>query len=315
MDSVIGTPAVEIWHLRLVAAVVEHGSLTTAARALHLTQPALSHQLRELEARLHVPLFVRTARRMLPTPAGERLARVARAVLAEVRAFEREVVDGDLAAAQGTVTLAAECDSCYHWLPGALRAFRERWPGVEVRLAPEHTGDPLGALVDGAIDLAIVRRRAADRHIRLDPLFDDELVVVMAPDHPLARHPWVDPEELADEPLVLHAGDDGRSSLVAELFDPVGVEPRQVTRLRLTEAIVELVAAGLGVSVLPRWAVAPMLRAGSLEAVRLTEHGFLRQWLLARRAAETTSAHEFDLVELLRRHVAPGPFVEATRIA
>src|SRR5215207_2960254 len=174
--------AVEMRHLRLVAAIVEQGSMTAAGRVLNLTQSALSHQLRELEARLRSPLFVRTSRRMVLTPAGEQLAQIARGVLAQIDAFERQVVDGDFAEVRGVMRIATECYTAYHWLPAVLRDFRHRWPNVELRVGAEHTSSPVDALRDGMLDLALVYTRVGDKRIRLDPLFDDELVVVTAPD-------------------------------------------------------------------------------------------------------------------------------------
>src|ERR1044071_6923831 len=108
-------PAVGMHHLRLVSAIAEHGSMTLAGRALGLTQPALSHQLRELETRLRTPLFVRTARRLVATPAGEQLTQLATTVLAQVQGFERQVTQGEFAEARGTIRLATECYTVYHW--------------------------------------------------------------------------------------------------------------------------------------------------------------------------------------------------------
>ena len=138
--------AVEMRHLRLVAAIVEQGSMTAAGRVLNLTQSALSHQLRELEARLRSPLFVRTSRRMVLTPAGEQLAQIARGVLAQIDAFERQVLDGNFADARGVIRIATECYTAYHWLPAVLREFRDRWPNVELRVGAEHTSAPISAL-------------------------------------------------------------------------------------------------------------------------------------------------------------------------
>src|SRR5262245_21667812 len=117
-----GQPAVEMRHLRMIAAIAEHGTMTVAARELDLTQPALSHQLRELETRLSTPLFVRTARRMVPTAAGEQLTAIARAVLPQVTSFERQVIDGDLTVPRGTIRIATQCYTAYHWLPAVLRS-------------------------------------------------------------------------------------------------------------------------------------------------------------------------------------------------
>src|SRR5215217_7741928 len=195
MDSGPPTHTVEVRHLRLVTAIASRGSLTSAAELLGLTQPALSHQLRELETRLRTPLFVRTARRMVPTPAGEQLTQLAETVLAQVLGFERQVTEGEFAEARGTIRLATECYTAYHWLPAVLRAFRDRWPGVDLRIAPEHTGAPTAALREGALDMAIVHRPLPDKRIHFDPLFDDELVVVMAPDHRLARQAFLSAED------------------------------------------------------------------------------------------------------------------------
>jgi len=140
-------PGVEMRHLRLVALIAEHGSLTSVARVLRISQPALSHQLRELETRLRAPLFERTARRMVLTPAGEQLNHIAQGVLAQIDAFERQVADGDLSIVHGTIRVATECYTAYHWLPGLLREFQKRWPNVELRVSPEHTASPVAALL------------------------------------------------------------------------------------------------------------------------------------------------------------------------
>ena len=297
---------IEIRHLRLVAAIAEHGSLTSAARVLGLTQPALSHGLRDLEVRLRAPLFERTARRMVLTPAGEQLMQVARQVLAEVERFERQVADGDFEVARGKVRVATECYTAYHWLPSVLREFQTRWPSVELAVAPEHTATPVAALRDGALDLALVYHRVADKRVRLEPVFEDELVLVTASDHPFAGADFVPVKALEHEHLFAYLPLASGSSVVRDILDEADVQPAKITRLQLTEGILELVAAGFGVAILARWAVAPAVRAGVVQATRLGKKGQMRTWYAAVRSSDVTPAYQFDLLELLRRHLSAG---------
>ena len=306
--------AVDMRHLRLIAAIAEHGNMTAAGRTLNLSQPALSHQLRDLEARLRSPLFVRTARRMVLTPAGEQLAQIARAVLSQVESFEHQALEGQFATARGKIRIATQCYTVYHWLPAVLRAFRDRWPSVELRVLAEHTSAPINALREGALDLAIVYTKVADRRIRLEPLFEDELVVITAPEHPFAGREYVSAAQLADEQLFVYSSADRDSHVVREILEPAGVPPEQVSYIQLTEAIIELVAANLGLAVLAKWSVAPAVQSRAVRALRLGRRGYPRTWYVATRSADVTSAHQFDLIELLRRHLGGGPVVRPTQL-
>ncbi|HVT39939.1 MAG TPA: LysR family transcriptional regulator [Gemmatimonadaceae bacterium] len=298
-------------HLRLIAAVVEHGSLTSAARVLGLTQPALSHQLRDLELRLRSPLFERTARRMVLTTAGEHLTLIAREVLSQVDAYVRQVLDGEFSVTRGTVRFATACYTAYHWLPSVLRGFRDRWPNVELRVTPEHTGSPIAALREGALDLALVYHRTTDQRIRYEPLFEDELVLAVAPDHRLAGKEYVPVKVLEDEHLFVYTSFTRSSSVVRDILESADVKPLKTTRLQLTEAILELVAAGFGVAILAKWAVIPAVRSGAVTTVRLGKSGYSRTWYAAVRSRGVTPPYQCDLIELLRRHLAAGP---ATKI-
>jgi LysR family transcriptional regulator, regulator for metE and metH len=297
----------DLRHLRLVAAVADAGGQTRAARRLNLTQSALSHQLRELETRVGAPLFIRASRRMVLTPVGERVLASARRVLHEVESLERDLAAQSVNGDAGVVRLATECYTCYHWLPGVLTAFRKEWPRVEVRIIAEATADPVRALFDGALDLAIVAGDVDERRLGCTSLFEDEQVVVVAPDHPLAARPFVTPEDLATEHLILYTTHSSENSVMREVLRPAGVEPRHLTRVQLTEAIVELVKAGLGVSVLARWAIAPQLRDGSLVGVPLTSLGFHRRWWAVTRPHDAAPAYQRSLLELLGRHLRGGP--------
>ena len=298
---------VEIRHLRLVVALADHGSLTAVARLLGLTQPALSHQLRDLEVRLRTPLFERTARRMVLTPAGEQLADVARRVLADVDSFERQVADGEFSAPRGRVRVATECYTAYHWLPSVLREFQKRWPTVELRVTPEHTTAPLAALRQGSLDLGIVYHRTEDKRVRFEPLFEDEMVLVVAPDHRFAGKDYVPAEVIAEEHLFHYRPLTSGASVVRDILESADVQPAQATQLQLTEGILELVAAGFGVAILAKWAVAPAVRAGTVHAARLGKKGYKRTWYAAVRSGDVTPAYQFDLIEMLRRNLSVGP--------
>ena len=314
--SDLAAGSVDIRHLRLVAAITETGSVTAAANLLRLTQPALSHQLRELESRLRTPLFVRTSRRMVATPAGEQLAHVARGVLKELSTFERQTASGTYSDLRGSIRLATECYTVYHWLPAVLKLFRERWPAVDLRIAPEYTASPLLALRDGALDAAIVHTHSNDRRLHSELLFDDELVVVVPPGHRFTRQAFVSADDFVREHVFVYSTANGTTALFREVLEPAGVVPERTTRIQLTEAILQLVSAGLGITVLSRWAVLPLLRAGTVCAVPLTEKGLQRKWYVATRADEPTTGYHLDLVDLLRRNLCGGPvIVDSQRIA
>src|SRR5262249_22909552 len=175
--------ALEVRDLRLVNAVAEHGTLTRAGVALHVTQSALSHQLADLEDRLGAPIFSRIGRRMVLTPAGERLRESARSILALLARAEDDV-RGAAGSREGMIRLSTECYTCYHGLPPVLNEFRRKFPRVETRIVVAETRRPIPALLKGRLDLGIVSSSVFDRRLKLTPLFHDELVAVVAPDHP-----------------------------------------------------------------------------------------------------------------------------------
>jgi LysR family transcriptional regulator for metE and metH len=306
--------AIELRHLRLIAALAEHGSLTAVARLLGLTQPALSHQLRNLEVRLRTPLFERTARRMVLTPVGEQLAHLARRVLADVDTFERQVVEGEFSVTRGRVRVATQCYTAYHWLPSVLREFKNRWPKVELRVAPEHTPSPIAALRQGTLDLGIVYHRSDDKRIRFEPLFEDEMVIITAPSHRFAGAEHVPVSALADEHLFHYLPLTSPTSVIRQILESADVQPAGTTQLLLTEGILELVAAEFGVAILANWAAAPAVRAGLVHAARIGKKGYKRTWYTAVRSGDVTPAYQFDLIEMLRRHLGVGPTVRAGQL-
>jgi LysR family transcriptional regulator, regulator for metE and metH len=269
----------ETRHLRLVEAVAEHGNLTKAGSRLHLTQSALSHQLLDLEGRLRVPLFHRLGKRMVPTAAGQRLLETANQALPLLRSTEEELIRLG-AGHTALLRLSTRCYTCYHWLPAVLSPFSERFPWVEVQIVAEATHQPVDALLAGRIDLAIVDGGDEDDRLEYYPLFHDELVVIMRPEHRLASRPYVAAEDFAEEHLIVYAPR-SESTVFRQVLMPAGVTPRRMSEIQLTEAIIEMVKAGIGISVLARWAVLPHLQAGTIEAVPLTRAGFHREWKAA----------------------------------
>jgi LysR family transcriptional regulator, regulator for metE and metH len=295
--------SLEARDLKLVRAVVRDGGLTAAAARLHLTQSALSHRLADLERRLGAALFERAGRRLVATPAGEHLARAAEALLPTLETAEQEVA-GLGASAKGLIRVSTECYTAYHWLPAALEQFGRAFPRVAVEIVVEATRRPMAALLEGGLDLAIVSGKSGNRLVAHHPLFEDEMVAVMGPHHPLAASATLTPRQLAAETLILYAIPLTASDVFQRFLRPAGLVPARVVNVELTEAIVELVRAGQGIAVMASWAVAPEVRAGRLLARRLGRRGLRRRWYAAVRARHVPD-HLRAFVDQVRR-VAPA---------
>jgi LysR family transcriptional regulator for metE and metH len=296
--------SLEVRDLRLVEAVSRLGSLTRAATVLHLTQSALSHQLADLERRLGTPVFTRAGRRMVLTPAGERLQEGAASILSALARTESAV---RTASAERRVLLrvSTECYTCYHWLPTVLGEYQQRFPAVETRIVAEATHRPVQALLRGDLDLAIIPQPVRNRRLTCSPLFRDEMVAICAPDHPWASRRFVTARDFANESLIGYLLSRTESTLFQEVLLPAGITPKRETQVGLTEAIIELVKAGVGVAFLARWAVAPHLEAGTLCAVRVTERGVQRHWHAALKRYKATPQHLHAFVTLLSRALVP----------
>lgn len=275
--------ALDLRHFRLVRAVVEEGTLTAAADRLALSQPALSHQLRGAEDVLGVDLFERRGRSLVLTEAGRRVLDAAAVVLGEVERAEHDLAA--LAAGQmGTLRVAAECYTTYHWLPPVLSAFGREWPGVDVELAAEATERPGDAVRERAVDVALLTNVAGLDDLVLTALFEDEVIAVVAVGHQWAERPYVEPSAFEGEHVFAwHTCLDRDCVLV--LVAEAGASPEKVTPVPLsTEGAIGMVRAGLGVTTMARWAAAPYLSQGGLSAVPVTADGVRRTWYAATRS-------------------------------
>jgi LysR family transcriptional regulator, regulator for metE and metH len=299
------TARLEMRDLRLAVAMNEFKTLTRAAQHLHLTPSALSHQLADLEGRLGSPLFERSGRRLIATHLGELLCAHARKALAGVEDVERVLADAT-GKRHSRLRIAADCYTSFGWLPQVLDAFGEAHPSVDVRIIPEATANALEALIGGTIDLSIMSMPVRDRRVRAVRLVDDELVLVVSPRHRLAKRSSVEPAELRGERFLAYSPPESNNAF-QQMLMPAGMSPKQVTVFQLTEALLELTRANMGVTILARWAVRPHLERGGLKALRIDHAAARRTWTAAIRATQSTPAYVEDFIRFLSHTISTPP--------
>ncbi|HHI76260.1 MAG TPA: LysR family transcriptional regulator [Gammaproteobacteria bacterium] len=290
---------IELRHLRTLQALSETGSLAAAARRLHLTQSALSHQLRALEHHFETPMVRKGTRPLALTPAGERLLALARRVLPEVEQAERELGDpGRVAAARLYLTL--ECHACYDWLLPLLARFRETWPAVDIDIRQARF-EALPDLLSGEVDLVVTSDRSRHRSLHFSPLFAYEARAVLAESHPLARLRRIQPHHLAGETLITYPVPAARLDVFTRFLDPAGVSPAAVRQSELTAVILQLVASRRGVAVLPDWVLHASLCPPGLVSRPLGRRGLRGTMYAALRGADAELPWVRDFVALASR--------------
>jgi LysR family transcriptional regulator for metE and metH len=270
----------EIRHLRLIKAIVEEGGITRAMDVLHLSQSALSYQLKEAEIQLGTQVFFRRNKKLSLTPVGKKLYDTANRVIRELDAAEEEVkkmMDGE----HGSIRISTECYTNYHWLPAVLKKFKDEFPNVEIEIVFEATLKPIEKLTEGTLDLAITSDPAPKGQVEYVKLFKDEMLAVVSREHHWASRKFIASEDFQDATLIIHSLPLETVSLFREQLIPRGISPKKLIVLPLTEASIELVKVNMGVMVLANWALKPYLNDG-ICAVRINPEGFFRQQYIAR---------------------------------
>lgn len=263
---------IDLRHLRTLRALREADSLPDAAERLHLTQSALSHQFRELESRVGMPVFVRKSKPVRFTTAGLKLLQLADQVLPLIRSTERNLAKLAGGAAD-RLHIAIECHSCYQWLMPSLDEFRSAWPEVELDLASGLSFAPLPALARGDLDLVVTSDPIPLPGITYVPLFGYEAVLAIDKHHALRAKAYVEPADLSGQTLITYPIERDRLDIFTRFLDPADLEPAQVRTAEMTIMMMQLVASGRGVCCLPNWAVHEYTTRGYVLSKRLGAEG------------------------------------------
>jgi len=280
---------IELKHLKTLTSLRETGSLTATATVLHLTQSALSHQIKDLEQRIGGQLFLRKTRPVKFTPEGERLLKLADEVLPKFALAEQELfsLKEDI---NGRLHIAIDCHSCFQWLMPALREYQLAWPGVTLDFSSGFSFEPIPALVNGELDLVITSDIIPRADVHYQPLFDFEMRLVTSTSHPLTTKSEVAPEDIAGEMFISYPVQKTRLDAYKHFLQPAGVEPVKWKQTDNTLMLVQMVSAGLGVSALPNWAVHEFSRQGLISSLALGD-GLWSRLYAAVRSSEADKSY------------------------
>lgn len=271
--------------LDILEAVARCGSFSRASEALHLTQPAVSMQIKQLEESLGLPLFEQIGKRIHLTEAGRETLKTGRAVNRELANLEH--VLGDLQCLKGGALTVSVVSSASYLGARLIAAFRQIHPDVRVSLNAVNRETLLRHLAENSIDLALMGQPPEGHDLQAKPFMDNPLVVIASPSHPLAKMRGIPLLRLAEEPFVGREQGSGTRSAVERFFEESGLTLQVAMEMNKNEAIKQAVEAGLGVGVV---SLHGELAKRNLCILDVQGFPLLRQWHLVQRQGKRLSA-------------------------
>lgn len=303
----------DLRQLEILRAVAQTGSFTRAGRQLHLSQSAVSRQILLLEEELREQLFLRLGRQIRITPHGTTLLGLSERMLEDLERTRASILDSQRTIS-GSVRLAGGMTVCLYVFPPLLKMFRKEHPAVEVKLMTGAAPRLLRQLRTGAADLALLTLPINDPQLVTVPVMREEMLLVAAPNHPLARKKQIVPRDLSGQPFVLFETGSNSRSAIDEFFLREQIEARVVTETESAEILKALVMIGMGLSIIPYQAVAREVRAGQLFCARIAGVQLVREtgWVHLRvnrvpRALQVMMATLDRILPRLKLAPAPPP--------
>lgn len=300
---------IELRHLRTIMAIHNAGSVAQAAEQLHITQSALSHQLKAIREQLGVDLFVKNTKPMRLSAEGVRFLRAAERILPEIDQLKAEF-DNLQKGQAGRLHIAIECHACFEWLFPVLNLFRAAFPDVDIDIRPGLAFRALAALVDEEVDVVISSDPDAIAGVTFHELFPYAPTFLAAASNPLAKKPFIEAADFADQTLITYPVERTRLDIFSQLLIPARVEPKLVRQVELTAVMLLLVGANKGVTVLPDWVIRSADIDSGLVTRPVTSTGLTRQLYAAVRTADAGKPFIQRFIELGRdgqRHAARQP--------
>ena len=292
----------ELRQLEMFLEAADRRSITAAAQALYVAQPSVSAQIAALERELGYPLFDRL-------PRGVRLTEVGRAVLPHARQIMRQVaeirdsIDALEGLQRGRLVLGTMPTVTAHLIPTVIKAFREEFPAIDLRVVESSASGILEELAAHRLDLAVVTNAEPSAQIEVQPLLTEELYAIVPVNDPLAGRPEIDLRELSDRPFVVLEAGFSLRSVLWESCKSAGFSPRIAQEMSSIQGIKGLVEIGMGVSIAPRMAIDQEERLGLLKAIRLRQRPHRELEIVTSKGAYVSrSAAEF--IAICRRMAA-----------
>lgn len=245
-------------------------SFTKAAETLHMTQPAVTFQVRQLEEYFNTRLFDRTHNRISLTEAGEKVYEYADKIF-ELYAQMENAVREMTGEVSGSLTIGASTTIAEYMLPALLGNFRAKYPDVTIHLKVSNTDGIVSMVENNTIDLGVVEAPVSNKNLVVDECRRDQLVAILPPDHPKAKSKTIKLTELMDHPYICREEGSGTREVIAEYIHSVkgAGELNVVMELGSPESVKGAVEAGMGISVVSRATIQKELKLGTLVAIEL----------------------------------------------
>jgi DNA-binding transcriptional LysR family regulator len=293
----------DVHQLELFLAVMESTSMTRAAEKIHLSPGAVSLQLHNLANELHTELFVRSGKRLLPTPAAIRLAEHARGVVRLMNQIQQEF-DDDLSKDTRPFRLATGVTTLIYQLGQPLRQLRKKYPNTEIAVTVGVTEEIVTGLRDRQFDLGLISLPVAENGLKITPLFDEELLIVRPSTKPVnaSRVKTIAPSELTNAPFLLYPKSSNVRLVIDRFFEEIQLTPRVVMEADDTEAIKRLVESGFGYSILPEHALRG--KTQFFETFRVEGHRLTRSLALAMARTDYPRRLTESIANFLRAQLA-----------
>jgi LysR family transcriptional regulator for metE and metH len=276
---------IEHSHLKIIQALHANGTLTEAANALCLSQPALSHQISYLEKKLGIALWEREGRNLRLTQAGLLLLETANQVLPVLSQTEK-TLEAYREGKQGILRIGVECYPCFEWLTGMIGQYMRQMPGIDVDIVQKFQFSGLEGLLNHHIDVLITPDLVKKDNIAYEILAEYQLVLLTAPDHPLAGLQQITPELLSKETLLTFPVPLERLDILTHFLTPAHLEPAQLKPIESLEIMLQMTALNRGVCVLPEWLADIKNKDLNLKKIQIGDQGLDQKLYLALWEAE-----------------------------